>query len=86
LTAPPPPPPPIAFIKDKPSDIGLKDIVDKDSWTEAKKVVNTRPSFSILAGAYQGACQTTENAPASTLWEEVLMDNFPGWSSFGQYD
>ncbi len=38
--APTPNPFTLAFIKDKPSDMGLKDIVDKDSWLDAKKVIN----------------------------------------------
>jgi hypothetical protein len=47
LPAPPPPPPPIAFIKDKPSDMGLKNILDKDSWIEAKKVIDAHLCCSI---------------------------------------
>ena len=34
--------PPILFIKDKASDLGIKDVTDKESWTEAKKIIDTR--------------------------------------------
>jgi hypothetical protein len=40
LPAPPPNPFPPAIIKDKPSNIYLKDIVDKDFWLDAKKVID----------------------------------------------
>ena len=43
LSAPVPPPttlPPVITIKDKASDLGLKDITDKHSWTEAKKIID----------------------------------------------
>jgi hypothetical protein len=33
---------PIITIKDKPSDLGIKPITDKDSWTDAKKIINSR--------------------------------------------
>ncbi len=50
LSAPAPVPvptplaPPVAVtsIKDKPSDMGLKDIMDKASWIEAKAVIDSR--------------------------------------------
>jgi hypothetical protein len=29
-------------IKDKPSDMGIKPITDKDSWTNAKKIIDAR--------------------------------------------
>jgi hypothetical protein len=46
-TAPPPPVPPppaplVTSIKDKPSDMGLKDITDKNSWIKAKAVIDSR--------------------------------------------
>ena len=32
----------ILTIKDKPSDMGIKPITDKDSWTDAKKIIDAR--------------------------------------------
>jgi hypothetical protein len=29
-------------IKDKPSDMGIKPITDKDYWTKATKIIDTR--------------------------------------------
>ena len=34
--------PSLVTIKDKPSDMGIKNITDKESWTEAKKFINAR--------------------------------------------
>jgi hypothetical protein len=81
LLSPPPDtdPPPItpavyAPIKDKPSDMGIKDIVDKDSWTDAKKVINAclrRAPFS--PGPSKSLITTANNAVASAWWEEVIV-------------
>ena len=45
MVAPSPPPTPslsLVTIKDKPSDMGIKAITDKESWTDAKKIINAR--------------------------------------------
>ena len=71
---PPATPPPVITIKDKASDLGLKDITDKDSWTEAKKIIDARlrrhpfcpgPDSKLLV-------TSTSNAVASAWWEEVI--------------
>ncbi len=39
---------PLVTIKDKASDLGLKDITDKDSWIDAKKIIDAclrRPPY-----------------------------------------
>jgi hypothetical protein len=77
LSAPVPPPtmaPPVISIKDKASDLGLNDITDKDSWTEAKKIIDAclrchpycpGPDSKLLA-------TSTSNAAASAWWEEII--------------
>jgi hypothetical protein len=77
LSAPIPPPttaPPVISIKNKALDLGLKDITDKDSWTEAKKIIDARlrchlycrgPDSKLLA-------TSTSNTVASAWWEEVI--------------
>ncbi len=71
---PPAPLPAVVTIKDKASDLGLKDITDKDSWINAKKIINARlrcppycpgPDSKILL-------TTKDNLIASTWWEEVI--------------
>jgi hypothetical protein len=39
---PPTPSPAVITIKDKALDLGLNDITDKDSWIEAKKIIDAR--------------------------------------------
>jgi hypothetical protein len=70
----PRPPHPITSIKDKPSDMGLKDITDKDSWIKAKEVIDSR-----LRCAPFWPCPTSkalvtmpDNVVASAWWEELL--------------
>jgi hypothetical protein len=77
LSAPIPPPttaPPVISIKDKALDLGLKDIIDKGLWTEAKKIMDAclrchpycpGPDSKLLA-------TSTSNAVASAWWEEVI--------------
>ena len=71
---PPATSPPVNTIKDKASDLGLKDITDKDSWKEAKKIIDARlhrhpycpgPNSRLLV-------TSTRNAVASAWWEEVI--------------
>jgi hypothetical protein len=71
---PPAPPPAGVTIKDKALDLGLKDITNKDSWINAKKIIDARlrrppycpgPDSKILL-------TTKDNLITSTLWEEVI--------------
>jgi hypothetical protein len=71
---PPAPPPAVVTIKDKASDLGLKDITNKDSWINTKKIINARmrrppycpsPDSKILL-------TTKDNLIASAWWEEVI--------------
>jgi hypothetical protein len=67
-----PPAPPIT-IKDKPPDMGIKPITDKDSWTEAKKIINARlQSAPYWPGESKEIITTDANAAASVWWEEVI--------------
>jgi hypothetical protein len=62
------------FIKDKPLDIGLKDIMDKELWIEAKAVISSRlrhaPFWPSLTS--KALVATPENLFASAWWEELL--------------
>ena len=76
-TVPPPPvdpTPPIVSIKDKASDLGIKDVTDRDSWIEAKKIIDARlRRHPYCPGPDSKALlTTTENATASAWWEEVI--------------
>jgi hypothetical protein len=60
-------------IKDKPSDLGIMPIMDKDTWINAKKVIDARlcqppywpdPSKELVT--------TADKAAASVWWEEVV--------------
>jgi hypothetical protein len=74
----PPPPaaptPPIVSIKDKASDLGIKDVTDRDSWIEAKKIIDARlRRHPYCPGPDSKALlTTTDNATASAWWEEVI--------------
>ena len=77
LSDPPAPTPTassVVIIKDKASDLGLKDIVDKQSWIDAKKFIDARlrrPPF--YPGPDSTALiTTTANKVASSWWEEVI--------------
>ena len=53
-TPPPAPPAPVAppvvlSIKDKASDLGIKDVMDKESWMEAKKIIKAPTPASLLS-------------------------------------
>ena len=74
VPAPPTPSPVVTFIKDKASDLGLKDITDKDSWIEAKKIIDARlrrPPFSPGPDS-KLLLMTNANAVARAWWEEVV--------------
>jgi len=63
-----------APIKDKPSDMGIKDIVDKDSWKDAKKVIDSclrRATF--WPGPLKELVTTVDNAVASAWWVEMIV-------------
>jgi hypothetical protein len=63
------------IIKDKPSDLGLKDITNKDSWIEARKIIDACicclpycPSVTSKT-----LVTTPENQAASSGWEEIIF-------------
>jgi hypothetical protein len=65
---------PVLFIKDKASDLGIKDVTDKALWMEAKKIIDARlrrhpyspgPDTKLMI-------MTTVNAVTSAWWEEVI--------------
>ena len=77
LSASVPPPttaPLVITINDKASDLGLKDITDKDSWTEAKKIIDTRlRRHPYCPGPDSKLLETSKsNTVASAWWEEVI--------------
>jgi hypothetical protein len=60
-------------IKDKPLDLGIKPITDKDSWTEAKKIIDARlRRLPYWPGESKELVTTKANAAASVWWEEVI--------------
>jgi hypothetical protein len=67
-----PPAPPIT-IKDKPSDLGIKPITNKDTWTKAKKIINARLQRTpYWPGESKELITTDANNSASVWWEEVI--------------
>jgi len=70
---PPAPPQSLVTIKDKPSDMGIKNITDKESWTDAKKIINARLRHAPYWPGESTALVTTAlNAAASVWWEQVI--------------
>jgi hypothetical protein len=69
-----PPAAAVVSIKDKATNLGLKDIMDKESWIDAKKIIDTRlrrPTY--CPGPNSKALITTkDNQVTSTWWEEVM--------------
>jgi hypothetical protein len=65
---------PILTIKDKASDLGLKDITNKDSWIDTKKIIDAhlrRPPY--CPGPDSKVLVTTkDNQVVSSWWEEVI--------------
>jgi hypothetical protein len=61
-------------IKEKAANLGLKDITDKDSWIDTKKIINTRLRCPLYCpGPNSKTLVTTpDNQVASCWWEEVL--------------
>ena len=63
----------ILTIKDKPLDMGIRPITDKDSWTDAKKVIDARLCRApYWPGESKQLITTTENAAASLWLEEII--------------
>ena len=71
---PPTTSPPVITIKDKASDLGLKDITDKDSWTEAKIIIDAHLHCHPYCPGPDSKLLVTSksNAVASDWWEEVI--------------
>jgi hypothetical protein len=66
--------PPALTIKDKASDLGLKNVVDKASWIDAKKIINARlccPPYCPGPNS-KALITTTANKVGSSWWEEVI--------------
>jgi hypothetical protein len=61
-------------IKDKSSDLGLKDITDKDSWIKARKIIDARLRRSPYcpSTASKARVTTSKNQVASSWWVEVM--------------
>ena len=60
-------------IKDKPSNMGIKPITDKDSWTDAKKIIGARlQRASYWLGASKELVTINTNTAASIWWKEVI--------------
>jgi hypothetical protein len=60
-------------IKDRPFNLGIKSILDKETWTNVKKVINAHllcPPY--WPGLSKQLITTAENAAASSWWEEVV--------------
>jgi hypothetical protein len=60
-------------IKDKPLDMGLKEITNKDSWTDTKKIIDVslcRAPF--WPGPSKELMTTPTNKAARACWEEVI--------------
>jgi hypothetical protein len=63
----------MVLIKDKPSDMGIKNITDKESWTDAKKIIDARLRRApYWPGESKSLVTTSPNAAASVWWEEVI--------------
>jgi hypothetical protein len=67
-------PSPTLIIKDKPSDLGLKDITDKDLWIEARKIIDARLCCLLYCPSTtpKALVTTPANQAASCWWEEVI--------------
>ncbi len=78
LTSVKPEPPSVTPVKPvesmgKPLDLGIKPITDKESWIEAKKIIDARLRRSpFWPGPSKEMITTPKNAAASVWWEEVV--------------
>jgi hypothetical protein len=53
--------------------MGIKPITDKDSWTDAKKIIDARHRRApYWPGKSKELAATDANAAASVWWEEVI--------------
>ena len=60
-------------IKNKPSDMGIKPITDKASWTGLKKIINARLQRApYWPGESKQLITTKANAATSVWWEEFI--------------
>jgi hypothetical protein len=63
----------ILTIKDKPSDMGIKPITDKDSWTDAKKIIDAHLCRApYWPGESKQLITKDDNTATSVWWEEVI--------------
>ncbi len=61
-------------IKDKPSDMGLKEITNKDSWMDAKQAIDAHLRCMLLLPEPSMKLVTTPtNVAVSEWWEEVIV-------------
>jgi hypothetical protein len=65
---------PVLVIKDKPSDLGLNEITDKELWIEAKKFINACQCRSPYCPSLtsKALIMKPNNQVASSWWEGVL--------------
>ncbi len=65
---------PIIIIKDKPCDMGIKPITDKDSWTDAKKIIDAwLRRAPYWPRASKELVTTNANTAAIVLWWEDVI-------------
>jgi hypothetical protein len=66
--------PPVLFIKDKPANLSIKEITDKASWIEAKKVIDAhlRCSPYLPSPTLKALITMPENQVNSSWWMEIL--------------
>jgi hypothetical protein len=65
---------PPTLIKNKPLNISIKDIINKESWMDAKKIIDLclRSSPFWPHPTSKALVTTKENSLASAWWEELL--------------
>jgi hypothetical protein len=91
---PAPSPTPILMIKDKVSDLGLKDIIDKDSWIDAQKILTptcaTLPTALVLTQRPSSPPKTTKLLVPGGKRSSTSMSNplFPtcSWRSLNSME
>jgi hypothetical protein len=63
-------------IKDKPLDLGLKPIKDKESWLNAKKIIESHLCRPPYWAGPSGALITTDTTMAASVWWEEVIAYF----------